>query len=180
MNNPLAQKYNYYLNESHRLNEELKSEEAYSELLENVLFELLGEEDFTKLFEYVMKGTVTHDEKGNPLSKAKSDQRAKRIGQIVQIGRNAAKNKNKDLMDRAANSAVAKGANSDVPGASMNSRTSNVIHALSTGAKIKINQGADSYKERGERIEGDEEQKFVSKQRRDDLAAKKNKDKNTF
>ena len=54
MNNPLAQKYNYYLNESHRLNEELKSEEAYSELLENVLFELLGEEDFTRLFEYVL------------------------------------------------------------------------------------------------------------------------------
>jgi hypothetical protein len=55
MNNPLAQKYNYYLNESNRLNEELKTEEAYSELLENVLFELLGEEEFYELFEEIKK-----------------------------------------------------------------------------------------------------------------------------
>jgi ribulose bisphosphate carboxylase small subunit len=37
MNNPLAQKAQYYLNESHRLSEELKNETQYSELLENIL-----------------------------------------------------------------------------------------------------------------------------------------------
>ena len=51
MNNPLAQKYNYYLNESHRLSEELQNETEYSELLENILVELIGEEAFYGLFE---------------------------------------------------------------------------------------------------------------------------------
>jgi hypothetical protein len=37
MNNPLAQKYNYYLNESYRLSEELKSEKEYIEFLENFI-----------------------------------------------------------------------------------------------------------------------------------------------
>lgn len=44
MNNPLAQKYNYYLNESYRLSEELKSEQEYSELLESILVDLLNNE----------------------------------------------------------------------------------------------------------------------------------------
>lgn len=176
MNNPLAQKYNYYLNESNRLSEELKSEEAYSELLENVLFELLGEEDFNKLFEYVMKGNVTHDQKGNPLSKAKSDRRAHRIGQIAQLGRKAAENKDEDGIERATSSLVAKGADSDLPMSSINSRTSNVYTALKTGAKVKIRQGDGSSEERLEREEGDTKQKYLSKQRRD----KKNQDKNTF
>jgi len=176
MNNPLAQKYNYYLNESNRLNEELQAEQEYSELLENVLFELLGEEDFTKLFEYVMKGSVTHDQKGNPLSREKSERRAHRIGQIVKIGRKAAKNKDEDRTDRAASSLVAKGANSELPMSSINSRTSNVYTALKTGAKVKINQGGGSSEERLEREEGDTKQKYMSKQRRD----KKNQDKNIF
>ena len=51
MNNPLAQKYNYYLNESNRLSEELQNETEYSELLENILIELIGEEAFYGLFE---------------------------------------------------------------------------------------------------------------------------------
>ena len=51
MNNPLAQKAQYYLNESHRLSEELKNETEYSELLENILVELIGEEAFYGLFE---------------------------------------------------------------------------------------------------------------------------------
>ena len=89
MNNPLAQKYQYYINESNRLSEELQNEVEYSELLENVLFELLGEEDFTKLFEYVMKGSLTHDGDGNPLSPARGAQRAKRIQQIIDIGSRA-------------------------------------------------------------------------------------------
>jgi hypothetical protein len=37
MNNPLAQKYNYYLNESHRLSEELKTEKEYIEFLETFI-----------------------------------------------------------------------------------------------------------------------------------------------
>ena len=53
MNNPLAQKAQYYLNESNRLNEELKTEQEYSELLENILVELIGEEAFYELFEDV-------------------------------------------------------------------------------------------------------------------------------
>jgi hypothetical protein len=176
MNNPLAQKAQYYLNESNRLNEELQAEEAYSELLENVLFELLGEEDFTKLFEYVMKGNVTHDQKDNLLSKERSDRRAKRIGQIAQIGRDAAKNNDEDRTERAASSLVAKGANSDVPGASMNTRTSNVYTALKTGAKVKIKQGGGGEHERLEREEGDIKQKYLSKQRRGERI----QDKNTF
>ena len=108
MNNPLAQKAQYYLNESHRLSEELQAEEAYSELLENVLFKLLGEEDFTKLFEYVMKGSLTHDEKGNPLSAEKSARRAKRVGQIMDIGR---KTWDEGDRARAAASLVAKNVN---------------------------------------------------------------------
>ena len=51
MNNPLAQKYNYYLNESNRLSEELQNETEYSELLENILIELIGEEAFYGLFQ---------------------------------------------------------------------------------------------------------------------------------
>jgi hypothetical protein len=51
MNNPLAQKAQYYLNESHRLNEEVKQEQEYSELLENILLELLSEEELHTLLE---------------------------------------------------------------------------------------------------------------------------------
>jgi hypothetical protein len=51
MNNLLAQKAQYYLNESHRLSEELQNETEYSELLENILVELIGEEAFYGLFE---------------------------------------------------------------------------------------------------------------------------------
>jgi hypothetical protein len=52
MNNPLTQKYQYYLNESHRLSEELKSEQEYSEFLENILLDLLNNE---QLDESVLK-----------------------------------------------------------------------------------------------------------------------------
>ena len=109
MINPLTQKYQYYLNESHRLNEELKSEETYSELLENVIFELLGKEDFTELFEYVMKGTLTHDEKGTPLSPERAARRARRIAQIANIGVINPENRN-----RAVAALLAKGVS--VPG----------------------------------------------------------------
>lgn len=44
MNNPLAQKAQYYLNESHRLSEELKAQQEYSELLESILTDLLNDE----------------------------------------------------------------------------------------------------------------------------------------
>jgi hypothetical protein len=62
MNNPLAQKYNYYLNESHRLSEELQNETEYSELLENILVELIGEEAFYGLFEDMAQTKERADE----------------------------------------------------------------------------------------------------------------------
>jgi hypothetical protein len=69
MNNPLAQKYNYYLNESHRLSEELQNETEYSELLENILVELIGEEAFYGLFEDMAqtkeRATETDQQKRN-------------------------------------------------------------------------------------------------------------------
>ena len=182
MNNPLAQKYNYYLNESHRLNEELKSEEAYSELLENVLFELLGEEDFTKLFEYAMKGSVTHDEKGNRLSPAQSARRQHRIAQIVKIGRNSA---DADITSRAATSLVAKGGiGAGVKDSNKDrSRYVSVRDALRTGNKIEIKHDRPLDDPSG--TFADSEQKRISKMRRDKIQnekLKKEKDSqsNTF
>jgi hypothetical protein len=49
MNNPLAQQAQYYLNESSRLSEELNTEIEYSAVLEAVLEELVGTENFLKL-----------------------------------------------------------------------------------------------------------------------------------
>ena len=51
MNIPLAQKAQYYLNESNRLNEELAAHQEYSRLLEAVLEELLTEEQILQLRE---------------------------------------------------------------------------------------------------------------------------------
>jgi hypothetical protein len=183
MNNPLAQKYNYYLNESHRLNEELKTEESYSELLENVLFELLGEEDFTKLFEYVMRGTVTQDEKGNALSKERSERRRKRIGQIVDIGRKAAAKTGEAafaLAGRATNSLIAKGATADGK-LNSNSRVvsrNNVFKALETGGKIKIQQ--DSPTDVLSRQDYDDNQKQRSLLRRNKIKLERDDAANTF
>ena len=177
MNNPLAQKYNYYLNESHRLNEELKTEESYSELLENVLFELLGEEDFTNLFEVVMQGTVTRDASGNPLSKERSERRAKRIGQIVAIGRKAAENKDEQLTNRVASSVLAKGATAGDENPDDNARSANVRTALKTGGKIKIqhdHRGSDF------RSFHDDQQKEISAKRRRKIKWEKDEEKNTF
>jgi hypothetical protein len=42
MNNPIVQKYQYYLNESNRLAEELKAEQEYIELLEELISILEG------------------------------------------------------------------------------------------------------------------------------------------
>jgi hypothetical protein len=117
MNNPLAQKAQYYLNESHRLSEELKNEETYSELLENVLFELLGEEQFAQLIEYVMQGDLVTGKDGKPLTTQQSDRRAKRLKQIIDIGVKANKNRDYNLVNRAAHSILAKGGgrNKDLP-----------------------------------------------------------------
>lgn len=71
MNNPLAQKYNYYLNESYRLSEELKNEVEYSELLENILLQILSEEELTEL--------VRPENIKNP------ERYGKRIGQLAAI-----------------------------------------------------------------------------------------------
>ena len=200
MNNPLAQKYNYYLNESHRLNEELKSEEAYSELLENVLFELLGEEDFTKLFEYVMRGSVTHDEKGKPLSPEKSARRAKRIGQIVDIGRKAggydkplppgaSMDKGDDLkIHRAALSLVAKGVDVDdpkdvLPPDAMGHQSSygNVLNALSKGSKLRADQDVTMHGNNEDpRAEANRRQKYLSADARSARKWYNDRQKNTF
>ena len=181
MNNPLAQKYNYYLNESHRLNEELKSEEEYSELLENVLFDLLGEEDFTKLFEYVMQGTVTHDASGKPLSPERSKRRANRIGQIVALGRDAAANKGEaafDLAGRVTDSLIAKGATADEK---QNSRGNNVFKALETGGKIKIQQDDPLDRQSQDaRQQADFNQKQRSWSRRYKIKREKDDAANTF
>jgi len=174
MNNPLAQKYNYYLNESHRLNEELKTEESYSELLENVLFELLGEEDFTKLFEYVMQGTVTQDEKVKPLSKERSERRRKRIGQIVDIGRAAAKKDDAHLQSRAAYSLLAKGGDADQ---NQDSRVNNVYSALKHGGKIKIHHDSPMDPVRHT---ADLDQRDSSLRRRKRIEYKKDDAANTF
>jgi len=51
MNNPLVQRAQYYLNESHRLTEELNTQIEYSRLLEAVLEELVGTENFLAILE---------------------------------------------------------------------------------------------------------------------------------
>ena len=174
MNNPLAQKYNYYLNESHRLNEELKTEEAYSELLENVLFELLGEEDFTKLFEYVMQGTATKDEIGRDLSKAQSERRRNRIAQIVAIGREAARKNDGQLRSRVVNSLIAKGATADQD---KRTRDNNLHAALNNDGKIKIQH--DSPMD-DVRQDSDNRQKAGSLIRRNRIKSERDDSLNTF
>jgi hypothetical protein len=83
-NNPLIHKYQYYLNESYKLTEQLSEEKGYTKLLEALILEFV---DADQLMEYVMRGTVTHDEHGNPLSKEKSERRAHRIKQIIDMGK---------------------------------------------------------------------------------------------
>ena len=55
MNNFLAQKAQYYLNESEKLSEELKLEREYRELLENILIGALTEEQVCQIKEGLMK-----------------------------------------------------------------------------------------------------------------------------
>ena len=51
MNNPLLEKAKYYLNESNRLTEELDTQIQYSAVLEAVLEELVGTENFLAIIE---------------------------------------------------------------------------------------------------------------------------------
>jgi hypothetical protein len=51
----LAKKYNYYLNESNRLNEELNTEIQYRQFLENVIVETLNEEQICELRDLLKK-----------------------------------------------------------------------------------------------------------------------------
>ena len=55
MNNFLAQKAQYYLNESEKLSEELKLEREYRELLENILIGALTEEQICEIRQGLMK-----------------------------------------------------------------------------------------------------------------------------
>ena len=60
MNNSFTQKAQYYLNESNRLTEELDTQIQYSAVLEAVLEELVGTENFLKIMEsYVPKPGVS-------------------------------------------------------------------------------------------------------------------------
>jgi hypothetical protein len=184
------------------LTEELKSEEQYSELLENVLFELLGPEDFTRLFEYVMQGSVTHDETGNPLSPERSARRAKRIAQIVDIGRKAggydkplppgaSMDKGDDLkIHRAALSLVAKGVDVDDPKDSapadvmgMKSSYANVLDALSKGSKLRAGQNPTKdfgYEDEDPREVADTRQKSLSADAKGARRWYNDRQKNTF
>ena len=90
MNNPLSQKAQYYLNESSRLSEELNSQVEYSTVLEGVLEELVGTENFLKIMEYyrpkpgVGVDSRGFDADGNliPRSKASKENLLKNLGKI--------------------------------------------------------------------------------------------------
>jgi len=90
MNNPLAQQAQYYLNESSRLSEELNTEIEYSAVLEAVLEELVGTENFLKIMEvYSFPGGIDLTASGGIRSdKPGRNNRAnvtKRIGQLGKI-----------------------------------------------------------------------------------------------
>lgn len=177
MNNPLAQKYNYYLNESHRLNEELKSEEEYSELLENVLFELLDEEDFTKLFEVVMKGNVTHNGEGIRLSPERSARRAKRIGDIIKLGQEGSEN----VRVRAGHSLVAKGVEAPITSTNTwdkpHDRVVKALQDRSHGEHVplEVRSLAQGGHEPEVKKNADAEQKYLSAERRKSIQAARQK-----
>jgi len=90
MNNPLVQRAQYYLNESHRLTEELNTEIEYSAVLEAVLEELIGTEDFLKIMEvYANPGsidlTASGGERSNKPGRNNKAHVTHRIGQIGKI-----------------------------------------------------------------------------------------------
>ena len=73
MNNQLAQKAQYYLNESHRLSEELQNEVEYVSLLESLIFEALFNK---KTLADIAKGAVKNKDTTsqlNVLARAKED-----------------------------------------------------------------------------------------------------------
>lgn len=96
MNNPLSQKAQYYLNESDRLSEELNSEVEYSAVLEAVLEELVGTENFLKIMEnYIpaLGSSSTHkvvDGKRVPRTAEDQERRAHHFGKIMDIRDRAA------------------------------------------------------------------------------------------
>ena len=91
MNNPLLEKAQYYLNESNRLTEELDTQIQYSAVLEGVLEELVGTENFLAIMEvYSNPGGVEFTSKGirrvtNKSGKNNSAHVTMRIGQIGKI-----------------------------------------------------------------------------------------------
>lgn len=91
MNNPLLEKAQYYLNESSRLTEELDTQIEYSAVLEGVLEELIGTENFLAIMEvYSNPGGVEFTSKGirrvtDQSGKNNSEHVTKRIGQIGKI-----------------------------------------------------------------------------------------------
>lgn len=71
MDNHFNQKYQYYLNESHRLYEELKNEKEYSKILENLLANFMTEEELSEI--------------ARPETIKNPERYAKRIGQLAAI-----------------------------------------------------------------------------------------------
>lgn len=70
MNNQLAQKYQYYLNECFDLNEKLLFEKKYTNLLENIILNILTEEEITSLDEGWLKDRLMHLLRGGLLTGA--------------------------------------------------------------------------------------------------------------
>lgn len=130
-------------------------------------------EDSTKLFEYVTRGTVTHDAENDPLSPAQSARRRDRIARIVQIGRKAVAANDTLTKMRAANSLIAKGANAGY--SDPTAKYDSVSDALATGGKIQIQQGGVF-----DRIAADQEQREGSLRRRLKIQNQKNTESNTF
>lgn len=89
MNNPLAQQAQYYLNESSRLSEELNTEIEYSAVLEAVLEELVGTEDFFKIMEvYSKPGSINYRADGSTRTdKPGRNNRANVKKRIDQLGK---------------------------------------------------------------------------------------------
>ena len=98
MNNSFTQKAQHYLNESYRLTEELDSQIEYSGILEAVLEELVGTEDFLEIMEYYLprKGTsptqrVAQDGTVTQRTPQQTQHYLKRLDSIRRIGVRALK-----------------------------------------------------------------------------------------
>lgn len=96
MNNPLVQKAQYYLNESNRLNEAINEEKEYVKLLEKIILNYdvnLLEATVKKIVTKKTQPTQPTGPAAIPLTtpQAIQNQRNKRLGQLVDLARNASR-----------------------------------------------------------------------------------------